>query len=151
MFILIPPVRPRDDSQNDQRNRTCRAEGSPIIDVQESHGEEAGAKGEAEDRGLQKLATTRHHGAAPAHQRVELVPLVVSYVPQTFVRTSNPFASKVGLLPVRRTWTDTAASHPRAVSWIWLTDEGEVVVTAGGVSDGGAAVGRDIKVSYVPD
>ena len=102
MSILIPPVRPRDDSQNDQRNRTCRAEGSPIIDVQESHGEEAGAKGEAEDRGLQKLATTQHHGAAPAHQRVELVPLVVLYVPQTFVRTSNPFASKAGLLPNKK-------------------------------------------------
>jgi hypothetical protein len=117
---LVPPVRPRDDSQNDQQHRirhAGNAKGSPIIDVQESHGEEADAKGEAEERGLQKLAATQHNGAAPAHQRNELVPLVVSYVPQTFVRTSNPFASKAGLLPVRRTWTATAASHPRAVSW----------------------------------
>src|SRR5215213_1003376 len=41
--------------------------------------------------------------------------------------------------------------EPKAGSEMTLTDEGEVVITAGGVGDGGAAVGRDTQVGQIGD
>src|SRR5215207_7912128 len=41
--------------------------------------------------------------------------------------------------------------EPKAGSELTLTDEGEVVITAGGVRDRGAAVGRDTQVGQIGD
>src|SRR5215213_8396132 len=41
--------------------------------------------------------------------------------------------------------------EPKAGSEMTLTDEGEVVITTGGVGDSGAAVGRDTQVGQIGD